>query len=1367
MQKLYTRLLSLALALTMALGTALPAFAGEAAADTTEETVTAAAEEAPEAATTAEAPETPEEETAAPEEQPESSDTETTVPEEQPESSGEETVTEEAPAEEEVPADGESAGEETEEEAAEAETVSYTMATYGVPGLDRALTAAELAAKQTLVTGGVKESFDDADASEYEAGCVLLYTDSRAYADETAAALDAAVVSCEYGVAMLRLNTLTTAQAMAAAFDGNAAIPALYPNYIYTMGEGASNGGTKQTYGTGVISFNSVDAPSKQTWSDITATWENLDPFLKDPTATDHFTVYSKRGEGFQYMHTMVDTYAAWAVTMGKGVKVGVIDSGVYSGHEDLGGRVVARDVYDQSSETIAEDHGTHVAGIIAATANNGLGGAGIAPEATIYAYPACEKIWYPSLQSYQYVITTWQLYGCLTQAVRDGCDVINMSIGGSYYDHIEEIAVESCIDAGIVVVVSAGNDSGQAWNYPANFADVLSVGAVDPSGQRAPYSTFSNCTLSAPGSYILSTIPNDKYDSYNGTSMAAPVVSGVAALYISYYGGASDRAGVQRIIAALKKSCTQMNGSTAGMGAGIINAGNLFSDVVRVPSVTFNQKNSDGTIPENTGITISATDDNIAMLVFTFDGSNPTVKNGEVTNGVCVEGNTYTFDAGVCLYGSEGGVTVDQAEIKPCGIGTYTLKAMAINSQGKTSKVTTVKFTVDNKQLQTIGLWAGSCDPEAEYATVVPGGTITLYVSTYPDTVAAVDWDISDASWKIRKKSGTVTLTAPKKAAVGDTVSVAATCLGVTATLKVQVVAPATLVELLDEDGSVIASSANKSNKYSFVTDAFNGGQLPYQVRIDGELTDLYNIAVSNAEALYTAESGSVIHCSKKGTATVTVQPADGSAVKCVLKIAVTQKVEALSIAPANSQYSVAAGKSVTVKSTVTPSTAANKALTWSVTWQDEEGEEQDASAYGVTVKNGKVSVSKATTLKGQTVTVTAATTDGSGLFASCELYVSEPAYAYTVVSDDPKFTPAAGKTAASLKLLTRQVELSDYDIEPDENDETRAPLEVKASADNAPDGTWTSSNTKVVRMEGNEAVAVGAGSATLTYISGDGLKKKATVKVTVDTPASYLEVSSDTAWSGIQELDTVAVGCGKTFRAYFGTDYGKPTNQAVTWSIDAVYMYDRCQLAKAVYDDMEDEDYIYEDVTEKLLPFVTVNAKGKVSVSKNARTMVKAALDDNYVLVGRVTATARDGTGVTNSRYFQLSIPATKVITGYIENGAFIKSSTMYANAKVQNDADYLYILSDAQLSLADFVFTSSRPSVGSITDVVPLYQMDKQTGAYIKDSRGNNIPMTYNGYYVYGVVAKGDARGTAKLAVRFCDGSNKTVSMTVKVQ
>ena len=968
-------------------------------------------------------------------------------------------------------------------------------------------------------------------------------------------------------------------------------------------------------------------------------------------------------------MHTMVDSYSAWAVTKGKGVKVGVIDSGVDAGHEDLGGRVVSHVVNGASSQTIIKAHGTHVAGIIAATANNGLGGVGIAPEATIYAYPAYEEVQVGEQSVPQ--ITGKQVFCCLMQAIVDGCDVINMSISGNYYNKLMDIAVEACIDAGIVVVVAAGNDQGQTWDYPANFKDVLSVGAVDPSGQRAPYSNFSNCTLSAPGSYILSTIPGG-YDSDNGTSMAAPVVAGVVALYISYYGGASDRAGVQKIIAAMKKSCTKLSGTTTGTGAGIINAGNLFTGVVEVPSVSFSKKNDDGTIPEKAEVTISCDDDNCAMLVFTLNGSTPTVKNGVVMNGICVEGKSYTFDAGTCMYDWDNGTKQEDAYSWYNGVGTYTLKALAISSQGKVSKVTTVRFSVDNKEIESINLFAGSCGEDAEYAPVVSGGSIYLYAPTEPKTLTSVTWTVSDINWKIKEcgngDNNRISLTAPKKAKIGDTVTVTASCLNVTETLRVQIVAPAKLVEILDEDGNVIASSSNKSNKYSFVTDKDNSGEIVYQVRIDNEVTDLYSITVSNAEALYNDENDSVIHCYKKGTANVTVQPVDGSSVKCVLKIAVSQKVEDLSIYPANSQYIVPAGKSVTLKSSVYPSTAANKTLTWSAAWKDEDGQTHDASVYGITVKKGKVSVSKGTTLKGQWITITAATTDGSDIFSSVDLYVSEPAYAYTVTSDDPKFTPAAGKTAAKLKLFTRAVGNSDYDTETDDNDETTAVLNVTADADHAPDGEWTSSNTKVVRVEEGKAIAVGAGSATLTYTSADGLKKKATVKVTVDIPASYLQVSSDSAWSSMPYIDTIAVGYSKTFKAYFGNDYGKPTNQAVNWSIDAVYLYDLCDLTKAFYDDMEKEEYIHEDVTDRMLPFVTATGKGKVSISKNARIAVKAALDDNYVPVVKLTATAQDGTGVKNCRYIQLSIPATRITTCIQDTqGNFVKTSTMNVQGKV----------------------------------------------------------------------------------------------------
>jgi hypothetical protein len=179
--------------------------------------------------------------------------------------------------------------------------------------------------------------------------------------------------------------------------------------------------------------------------------------------------------------------------------------------------------------------HGTHVAGIIAAQAGNGLGGVGVAFNVQIMAIKAAQ---------YSGVLAASDIAQGIYYAVENGADVINMSFGGYGRSQVEEDALTVAFGTA-VLVAAAGNDGNPNLPYiygkdmyPAAYNWVLGVMA---HGQDNYLASWSNCDfaaqdsheyeLSAPGVGILSTLPGGQYAAWSGTSMAAPVVSGVAAL--------------------------------------------------------------------------------------------------------------------------------------------------------------------------------------------------------------------------------------------------------------------------------------------------------------------------------------------------------------------------------------------------------------------------------------------------------------------------------------------------------------------------------------------------------------------------------------------------------------------------------------------------------------------------------------------------------------------------------------------------------------------------------------------------------------------------------------------------------------------
>jgi hypothetical protein len=240
-------------------------------------------------------------------------------------------------------------------------------------------------------------------------------------------------------------------------------------------------------------------------------------------------------------------------------IVVAVIDTGVDLNHPDLAAnlwtnnREVPDNGVDDDGNGYVDDvhgadvivnsgnpmddhgHGTHVAGIIAAQANNGIGGVGVAYNVQLMAVKAAQ---------YSGVLASSDIAEAIYYAVAQRADVINMSFGGYARSQVEEDALAVAFGQA-VLVAAAGNDGkvnlpcpfGRDM-YPAAYNWVLGVMASTSSGGLAGFSNF-DCTphdsheyeLMAPGVDVWSTLPNEQYAAWDGTSMATPIVSGIAAL--------------------------------------------------------------------------------------------------------------------------------------------------------------------------------------------------------------------------------------------------------------------------------------------------------------------------------------------------------------------------------------------------------------------------------------------------------------------------------------------------------------------------------------------------------------------------------------------------------------------------------------------------------------------------------------------------------------------------------------------------------------------------------------------------------------------------------------------------------------------
>ncbi|MFJ7467841.1 S8 family serine peptidase [Peribacillus frigoritolerans] len=234
-----------------------------------------------------------------------------------------------------------------------------------------------------------------------------------------------------------------------------------------------------------------------------------------------------------QWHHKKLGTGAAWTKSMGsKELIVAIIDDGIDRNHEDLKGRIVnAYDTIRNRKHIIPKgEHGTHIAGIIAGSANNGIGGTGVAPNVKLMPINVFDG---------EYADTA-DIIDAIHYAVQQKANIINMSLGDTSYSESLNKAVQEAYKKGVLIVAAAGNEGDMGKNvqrvYPAAFSHVISVAATNSSDKRPSYSNYhSTVDIAAPGDDILSTLPNDKYGWMSGTSMATPMVAGVAALIWSH----------------------------------------------------------------------------------------------------------------------------------------------------------------------------------------------------------------------------------------------------------------------------------------------------------------------------------------------------------------------------------------------------------------------------------------------------------------------------------------------------------------------------------------------------------------------------------------------------------------------------------------------------------------------------------------------------------------------------------------------------------------------------------------------------------------------------------------------------------------
>ena len=660
------------------------------------------------------------------------------------------------------------------EEAAEDEDVVVEELPFDLKGMPEGYVLSEeqlemkAAMQENDVVGALAGLTEGVD---YQAGTMIALADSEEEAQAIADAYNSELVAYELGVAKIKLpDTLTVAQALTVAADSAYLMPVVEPNYVNHLID--------------AVEFDAELEISDDVFETAAATeahasgWEkyvqkkaigNPDTYLQDPASPY-----------YQWMHDMIGTYAAWDGSMSsESIKVAVIDTGVLPDHPDLGGRVTQVAVPGVPAAVYTSSHATHVAGIIGATAGNGAGVAGVAPKVKIYSYnvfdaeEGClDDFWIMALNS----------------CAENGINVANMSLGGPGFSATAQTVINNVTAKGVNVVVAMGNDYSNLKSYPACYDNTISVSAVNPKGVKSAFSTYGkDADICAPGTNIMSCYnpksleaAEEKANSYvdasgyygimSGTSMATPVVAGVCALYMSKF-GPQKTADMLKI---LQKNATKTSSKQIGK---IVNVGKMFGSPAKSSA-----KSDDNKVFT---FDIEGADEG-AYVVYTTDGTDPSLVDGQIVNGQVFDG-AVEFDA-------DKDVVI--------------VKSVVVTANGEIGEIGTASFTIaDNKEAEIVGAKA-SLDVKVDPARVV-NNKIYIYTTDVPktsyDDTALTLTAPSSVSWSVDKKGAKVVEVAAAEGAstvikalkTGKATITAKAADGSTAKIKVEVIVPASSISI------------------------------------------------------------------------------------------------------------------------------------------------------------------------------------------------------------------------------------------------------------------------------------------------------------------------------------------------------------------------------------------------------------------------------------------------------------------------------------------------------------------------------------------------------------------------------------------
>lgn len=1010
---------------------------------------------------------------------------------------------------------------------------------------------------------------------------ILVFAENEEEAALFAAAFGGELRSFSGKMAVIGLSEMTVLEAVKASVSEEILLPAASANHIVreeAIAVSAMMGAAAQA----AMATAGDDAPVAKDWN----YWINVvgidDEYLQDPGDPE-----------YNWWHDMLDTYAAWGVTMG--------DPGMYAAlvtdremitasyYQDSEGKYFVESASGPNSGHPGYSTGNGIIETMVGTVGNGAAGAGVAPNCYVNVYYS------RSPEDYGYA-TAAGIAECILDAADNSVNRVIL-VGELLYDY--NAALDAAVQYAIEeknkpVIANVGDLYGNALTYPAAIDGVIGVACVDRDGGRYIESNY--------GSHVDISAPAWESDD------AAAVVTGAALLYLSVYPETTPA----QLEKALEAACTKI--SDPGMGAGMLNLAKLFGGKPTAPEyivadgIGLQELDPKGTIPCESFIVFQPSEgdaDDNGILLVTDNGKVPAVKDGKIVSGFTAMGS--------------GNYFLDLADYAG---KTVTLKAAWVSGTGVMGKVTTVKLKVaKSSNIARVELSGSGVTAESGYFSVaaLSGKSYTYTATLIPKTYTTLDGETITAevtdqrvTWTIENKSADLTaakvdkngkLTLPKGKA-GTLILCAASVVDPDVKAYLQVT-----VENLEPVKTVLLNDIvyDETEDFGYISvkqllDAKGNDLSAYLMCFDVKWTSS-NTKVAEIRPMDGYPGYAEIIRKGPGKVKFTATVLDGGNAKATsANFTMKQKVESVSFTGGVGYgdyyyYLSQPGKTVTPKINVLPKNATDKSLTYTIAESTDPG-------ISVDPNTGKVTVGK-TVSYGSGAKIVAMANDGSGEQGEFVVMVYPKAHKLAVGLDlDPWEEDDYRPTYDKQGNLT---ELTLFTVTPPGSSVDMTKIVVFAESFAAINGTdaympaiASSSAPDVIGVMQNEGAfgltALKPGTAKLTFQSLDGAKKH-TVTVKVITPPSSITVCSSMPTAEEDSRYTyMAVGASATNTVRFGDAYGKPTNSKVTWSYNLkIYCWGSPE------DNAEASNYYYD--VQKLITF----KNGKLTTKKELGTYVK----------------------------------------------------------------------------------------------------------------------------------------------------------------